>query len=497
MKVLLTNPPWIVAKKRGVVAGSRWSFLTGPGLEGGYKPFPFFLAYAAAVLEQQKHDVGAIDACALDLDEEAFIGEIRKKSPDILVMEIATASAKPNLMLCKRIKEEVGCSVVLCGPHVSALPREILLQNEFIDYVLIGEYEFTLRGLIQALENGENLNGVKGIALRRNGDVIITPRRPPIDPLDQLPYPARHLFPMDRYNEPFCRHSPNLQMLTSRGCPYRCIFCLWPQVLYGERRHRAHTPERVANEVEHVVGKYHPQEIYFDDDTGTISKKRILDICKLFQERGINIKWSIMGHILTVDKEMLEKMAEVGCVGIKFGVESADLEILRKAKKDMDLNKVGQVVRWCKDLDIKCHLTFTFGLPGETKKSIEKTIKFALGLDPDSMQFSMTVPFPGTELYELAKHNGWLVSEDWDDYDGARCSVISYPWLHAKEIENAFTLATSLWALRKTIKRGEVIKFVTSIVKSQGPKEALLTVVSRLPYLVKYPRFRSGKTPES
>lgn len=479
MRVLLTNPPWVTDERRGVVAGSRWSHSIT-----GYKPFPFFLAYAAAVLEEGGHEVMAIDAVASDLDDESFIREVRRFSPEVTVMETSTPSIKSNLVVAERVKEETECRLVLCGPHVSALPEEAL-RNEFVDFVAIGEYEFTLLELVEALEERRDPR-VRGIAFRTREGVTVTERRPPVDPLDRLPFPARHLFPMHAYHELFCQHRPNLQMLTSRGCPYRCIFCLWPSTIYFGRKHRPHSPGRVVNEMEHVIEEYNPREIYFDDDTATLPRDRILEICALIRERGISAKWSMMGHVMTVDREMLGEMAAAGCIGIKFGVESADPEILRRSKKYLKLEKVKRVVGWCKELGIKSHLTFLLGLPGESVDSIKKTINFALSVDPDSVQFSIAVPFPGTEFYALAKKEGWLISEDWSNYDGARCSVVSYPTLSSRAIEDAYRLAVRSWMFKKALGRGEGFRMLASVVRDGGLLGAIKRVALTIPYFLRY-----------
>lgn len=446
MKVLITNPPWIIdrgfTKRLGVRAGSRWPFTIEAQRSisiPSYLPFPFFLAYAAAVLEKNDFDVLLIDAIAEEMNNDEFVKKIKEYKPDLVLLETSTPSIDIDLAMAKRIKDEIKdqSRIALCGPHVSVLGEEVLKENNFIDYILVGEYEYTLLDLVR----GSNMRDILGLIYRQGNKIQVNPRRPVIEDLDELPWPARHFLPMDKYSDAFCGLPlPSLQIWASRGCPYKCIFCMWPEVMYGGHRYRARDPVKVVDEIEWCIQEYGFKSIYFDDDIFNIGKDRILRLSQEMKRR-IRLPWGIMARADTMDREMLETMSENGLYALKYGVESGTQEILNRSGKDLDLNKVTEMVKFAKEFGIKVHLTFTFGLPGETKETIQKTINYAAELDPDSVQFSLVTPFPGTRYFEMADKEGFLVSKNWTDYDGARKSVIRTNNLSAEDLKEALCLA--------------------------------------------------------
>lgn len=450
MKVFLGNAPWRSGDRVGIRAGSRWPFTTKCEEKvPGYLPFPFFLAYATAVLEENDVDVNLVDGIAEGYDEEEFIGKIEKFKPDLVLLETSTPTIYVDLEIAKKIKERFGCEIALAGPHASVMYSDIM-KEDFVDYTLVGEYEYTLLDLVKHMEKGDDLREVKGLVYRENGERRINERRPPIENLDELPLPARHFLPMYSYNDEFAGMlKPNTQIWASRGCPFGCIFCLWPKVMYGSRKHRARDPIKVVDEMEWLIDKYKFKSIFFDDDTFNIGKKRVIALAKEIKERGIDIPWSIMASAQTMDKEMLEAMKKAGLVSLKYGVESGDQEIINRAKKGLDLNKLRDVVKTTKEMGIKTHLTFMFGLPGETWDTVRKTINFALELDPDSIQFSICTPFPGTEYFEWADKNGLLLTKDWRMYDGARSAVIKTESMSNDDLEEAWEMANKAWSRHK------------------------------------------------
>jgi radical SAM superfamily enzyme YgiQ (UPF0313 family) len=251
---------------------------------------------------------------------------------------------------------------------------------------------------------------------------------------------------MFNYNDNFADlPRPNVQMWASRGCPFRCIFCVWPQLMYNSNRYRTRDPVDVVDEMEWLVNEYGFRAVYFDDDTFNIGKERILRICDEINQRGLNIPWAVMARADTSDKETLEKMAKAGLYAIKYGVESGVQELVDRCGKALDLGKVKEAVEITKALGIKVHLTFTFGLPGETRETIKRTIDFAVELEPDSVQFSLTVPFPGTRYFEILDRSGLLLSKNWTEYDGSYLTVIRSEELSREELEEAIKEAYSKW----------------------------------------------------
>jgi len=450
MRIFLGNPPWRIGNRLGVRAGSRWPF-TMEVPEGTrlppYIPFPFFLAYAAAVLERKRIPVMLIDGIAEGLTEEEYIAKVSAFNPDLVLHETSTASIATDLRIAQKIKESTYARVALAGPHVSVLTERILTENAFVDFILVGEYELTLLDLCAHLMNATPLGEVNGLSFRKPDDAIQTnPRRPSLKDLDSLPWPARHYLPMERYRDAFCdMPHPMLQMWASRGCPYKCIFCLWPDVMYGDHEYRVRDPGDVADEVEYCQKKYGYKSFYFDDDTFNLGKARIITLCREIKKRNLGIPWAAMCRADAIDEEMLRQMKDAGLIAVKYGIESASQEIVNSSGKKLDLKKAEKAIELTRKLGIRFHLTFTFGLPGETDKTIKKTIDYALEKDPDCLQFSLVTPFPGTEYHERLKKTGNIVAGSWEEYDGSGKSVIRTDCLPKEELEHWLREAYRLW----------------------------------------------------
>ena len=483
MKVLLVNMPWIDNEEfYGLRAGSRWPHLRMKKEHLPYYPFPFWLAYAAAVLKEAGHAVVLKDCIAEGMAKEEFMDWVKKLSPDAAVLETATASIYNDLELTKRIQEETGTATILCGPHVTALPRNAL-ENEFVDYVLIGEYEYALKNLVNALGAGKDTKGLKGVCSRDGSKIIINARAPLIEDLNEMPYPLRDSLPMKKYIDPFCKHSPNAQMISSRGCPNQCIFCLEP-VVYGKRNYRMRSAENVVDEMEYLIEGYKVKEIYFDDSSFSVNRTRVDKICQEIMSRGIDIYWSCMADS-KLRKDTLKKMNSAGCTALKFGVETADMQILKNVHKPFSSQDAKAVVKNCKDVGIETHATFVFGLPGETQETIEETMEFAFELGTDTAQFSSVIPFPGTELFEIAKKNNWLVTKDWSMYDGQNV-IIEYPGLKGDEVARAVHRARKKIFLRVATNPRQFLQYSRMIYKYSGFSGLFDTAKEKMRYLLWY-----------
>jgi len=448
MKILLANPSYKVSldkkyEKYFIRSGSRWphSGVKRKGTIPHYLPFPFYLAYSAALLKNNGFDVDVLDAIALDMDEEKFIEYIRKTSPEYLLFEITTPTVNYDLFLVDKLKNIFkDLKIIVTGAHPTVFPEEIL-KNSKVDFVLRGEYEEILLNLMNTLKNNGDLLSVKGIAFKKGENIVKTPETPLIEPLDKLPYPLREYFPAAWKSKPtiywdgFCQMRPAIQMHASRGCPYRCDFCLWNQVIYRSGKYRTFSTKRVVDEMEYVKNKYGAREIYFDDDDFTINKNFVIEACEEIKKRNLKIKWSCMGDAININKRVMEKMSEAGCIGIKFGVESGSERVLKYLGKPVDLKKVRQIVRWCEYYKIKTHATFSLGLYNDDKESIEETKKFIYSLNVDTIQLSISTPFPGTEFYKKAEEDGFLRTKEWGKYDGKASEVYTHPKLEWKYVE--------------------------------------------------------------
>ena len=457
MKILLLNPPYRIKvndkyEKYFVRAGSRWPYseykkIKEPSI---YRPFPFFLAYAAKLLFNNNYSVEVVDGVGLQYFNKDFLEKVLSKNSDVIIIEIVPFAIENDINIVKEIKSKKKDSVIIAvGPFVSLLFDYIKEKNVF-DYVINGEYEFAVLNLVNSLNSGRS-EKIKGVISQNNFCNNFLENTDLIEPLDTLPFPYREIFPcndkpdMNVYWDVFCQLRPAVQMHTSRGCPYKCYFCLWNQVLYKEGKYRTFSVKYVVDEMEEIVKKFNAKEIYIDDDDFTINKNRVKEICDEIIKRNLKTKWSCMGDIINLNEEIIYKMSEAGCFGIKFGVESVSKNVLKEIGKPVNIDKVKNVVKWCTKFGIRTHATFTFGLLGETKETMRETLDFAKSLDTDSVQFSIATPYPGTKFYDVVLENNFIKNFDWLNYDGSCNSVINYSQLSSADIESFYKNALKEW----------------------------------------------------
>ena len=420
MRICLINPPRIHPKS--------W------GKPNVFQPLE--LAYVAALLEGQ-HKIHIMDAPTegrgnleeidgtkyrVGLANKEIADRIKQWSPEIIGIHIPFSgwwkTAYEVASTAKGINEDI--ITILSGLYPSARPEDALMHPN-IDFVVLGEAEYTMSELVETLEHRTkaNLQEVKGIGFIENGAAVFTPPRPVIQDLDSLPFPARHLLPMKDYfaaakeNPPRGEiHKPWTMMITSRGCPHNCIFCS-VHIVMG-RTWRGRSPENVVDEIENVVNTYNIKQIDFLDDNMTLDKKRMEMICNLIVKRGLDIEWYTPNGVRadSLDKNLLTRMRASGCKKIRIAPESGVQRVVDKIiKKKQDLEKVENAVILCKKLGIKVGCFFIIGLIGETKADIQATIMYAYKLrklGADSFYFSYATPLYGTELYEQAKQGGFI-----------------------------------------------------------------------------------------
>jgi radical SAM superfamily enzyme YgiQ (UPF0313 family) len=486
VKVFLFNPLYIFPldgkrERYYIRSGSRWphSGIKRRGTLPHYLPFPFFLAYAAAWLKKEGFEVVTCDCVALDMPPEDLLARIEAEKPDLLFFETATPTIKFDLDLAGRIKRRPGgARLALGGPHSSVYPVETLEKNPAIDFVIIGEYEESLVELARALRDNLPAAEVKGLAYRAEGGVKLSAPRGLIEPLDKLPAPAHGLFPASWRPDPgvywdgFCQHRPALQMHASRGCPYRCDFCLWNQVMYSNGKYRTFPASRIVDEMESLKRLYGAKEIYFDDDDFTILAPQVEAIAGEISARGLDIKWSCMGDAVNLSRELVEKMAASGCVGIKFGVESGSPRVLKSLGKPLDLEKARQVTDWCGAVGIRTHATFSLGLPEDDMESLLETLKFLEDFNADSIQVSICTPFPGTRFFRKAEAEKLLKTVDWEKYDGKAGDVLKHPRVDLGAVEKLRVRAVRRWLLRRLVSPSwlaKQVRYSFRLLRGLGP----------------------------
>lgn len=388
-EVLLINPPMLEDGK----------FIDG---YKGTRPVipPLGLAYIAKVLENHNHKVRIFDGMIEEMPMEK-LAEMATYY-DYIGMTSTTFTALQMHRLAKAIKEAgKNTQIIAGGPHATIVPKEVLSDRN-IDIIIIGEGEETMLDIA----SGKEPKDIKGIGYKKEKKLIFTEPRPLMQNLDDIPIPARHLLKMDRYHasELRARKHPALHMLSSRGCPHNCSFCS-NKILHRQML-RTHSPERVVEEMEILMNRYHAKEIHFWDDNLALKKDRILEICRLIRERGIDIPWNCEARVDTIDEERLKAMKEAGCYQISYGIESGSDRVLKMVNKNITTEQIKETIKSTNNIGIESRGYFMFGFVGETLQEMEQTLKFSKSIGLDYASYATLVPLPGSLEYERAKKEG-------------------------------------------------------------------------------------------
>jgi anaerobic magnesium-protoporphyrin IX monomethyl ester cyclase len=437
MKVCLTNPSWRETGRSGIRSGSRVPNIIS-GMEHTFIPFPFPLAYTASYLESHGVEVHLIDAIAEEMTEEEYLRRISACAPDLIINELSTASYHIDLEWIRRLRSSFSSKIAVCGTHPSALPGETLADCNEIDAVIIGEMEETTLELVQELGHPAAWPHIDGLAFRSmSGDTIVNKRRKLIADIDSLPYPKRSGLPMQKYC--VAGFAPTaLFMYASRGCPYLCNFCLWPQTIYGRGQVRLRRPAAVVEEIRSVMAAHGPfNSIYFDDDTFNIGRERMFEFADAMKTLPALVPWGCNARPDLFDREILTSLKEAGLFSIRIGIESGDPEILKRVKKNLDLGDVRRCIDLAHDCGIAVHASYTIGLSGESWESVRKTVEFAKSISPDSVAFTVTSPYPGTAYHDEVSGQGFLQTRDWRKYNGIDHAVFRTETLSPDEIVEA------------------------------------------------------------
>ena len=444
MRVLVLNPPFKFRFDRS----GRWH-ASPRGMSLWY---PKWLAYTVGLLEREGHKVCFIDAPAESISIRKLEQRIKKFDPGLIVCDTSTAGFSYESRFCSQLKSQTDAYIAMVGTHVSALPEVSLKDAKAVDFVAIGEYDFTILELADALAKGRDINGIKGIVYRHGEKIIRSDPRPYIENLDSLPFVTevyrKHLN-IKNYSLDFLRY-PYVDLMTGRGCPYRCVYCLWPQTLMG-RKYRVRSLDNIFQELDYILANIKGvKEIFFDDDTFTANRNTLKKFCNRVIEEGYDFTWSINCRPDIVDKEHIDLMAKAGCRLVVVGYESGSQQMLDNIKKGTKIDEMKIFTKLCKSAGIKIHGDFMIGLPGETRGTIQQTINLAKQMMPDTFQISIATPYPGTEFYRWLQENGYLITENFDEWldgDGQQRCVISYPNLSPDEMKNALKKAVTTYYL--------------------------------------------------
>jgi anaerobic magnesium-protoporphyrin IX monomethyl ester cyclase len=448
------------------------------------------LAQMAALFPDYRVEV--VDAIPLRMDWAAFEQLLEEKRPRYYVTQV-TAPTLRNDMYGTFLARSLGAKTIAFGTHVTPIPRETMRAFPSLDFVLRGEPELTLRELVDTLEQANptaqrpkpqsegwwpgmepefrerlhklfteadpewqpawlnlepetrNLTSIKGLVWREANEVVVNPDRPFIHNLDDLPLPRHDLLPLEAYRAPLIRN-PYAFVVTSRGCPGGCRFCI-KHVSYGNSV-RFRSPENILAEME-LLADLGVRSIHMYADLFTVSREQVMGLCELMLERDLRLQWTCNSRVDFVDPEMLRLMGQAGCRWVSWGIESGSEDVLRHARKGITLEQVEQALVWSRKAGIRNWGYFIIGLPGETEQTIKETIRFSKRLPLDLVLFHIAAPYPGSPLFFEVVEKGWFrPGTCWEQVDMDRSTVLDYPNLRAEELERWAQRAFRSWALR-------------------------------------------------
>lgn len=381
---------------------------------------PLGITYIASVLEQEGYSVEIIDLNVENIKDEDILEKVDNSNIVGITGMITEYREVLRLVnIIKKFNREI--KIVLGGPLATTIPRE-LLQISQADIVVLGEGEKTIAELISRIKTGDNLASIKGIAYKDDNHIDISGPADPIIDIDTIPFPARHLLYMDKYLGNHFKsfgfrskefdNIKSTNLISSRGCPYNCTFCF--KEMWGHKW-RGRRPANIVEEMKLLNREYGVNGFLFNDDTFVLDRKRVFEFCQLLKALNMGLIWYCNGRVNLMTKELLKTMHDAGCLGICYGIESGNQQILNSMKKNIKLDNIREVVKWTKEAGIHVSGYFMIGMLDETKASIEETFVFAKELELDYYGFSLTTPIIGTELFNVALERG---QTDRDKIDG-------------------------------------------------------------------------------
>lgn len=407
MRIIFLYPKWT----------SEYGLFGSFAKKAGVYP-PLNLAYLAAIAENLGHEVKIIDGEVENMSLEKMIKETADFNPNLIGITATTPFYHIAAKLAEGLKQKIrDIPIIIGGSHISILKEEAF--SSYFDYAFIGEADFSLPLFLEQYEKGGDLSKVKGILFREKDKIIFTGEADPIFDLDSLPLPARHLLKMDKYKIGTLQGIKNFTpIMTVRGCPFRCIFC--SRKVFGSKV-RKRSPELVIEEIKSIINEYNIRHFIFLDDTLTLDRNHILRICDLIKENKLKITFEGGTRANLLDEELVSRMVRAGLTRISYGLESVDENIRKIMKKDVPLESYITANKLTNKYGVETLNSCMIGLPGETKETVRKTLAF-LRQSPEIKQanISIAVPYPGTELYEMAKRGDYGLKLMYDDFSKFR-----------------------------------------------------------------------------
>lgn len=438
---------------------------------------PLGLGYLASVLLNANFDVQLIDG--FDQRLTSVAKRIQTYDPDLIGITCNTGIRCDSLHLAHMIKKwKPNSTVVLGGPHVTALPDQVLTHYPQVDYIIRGEGERTIVELAEKLSKKQDVDSILGISYAdRNGKIHHNADRPFIEDLDTIPFPAWQYFDLDSY-EPYEDIPENLNKLrkapviSTRGCPYNCSFCY--STFWG-RRYRFRSPRNVVEELRLLHDKYNVRYIRFFDDSFTVRAERVLEICRLIHESGLDLTWRCEARVDNVNREMLTQMAKAGCHLVEFGVESGSPLILKNIRKGITIDQIQSAFKMAKETGIQTKAFIMVGSPGETLDTVKATLGLLEAIHPDLVTVFKAMVLPNSELYDKMINSGKITESVWLD------EKIDFPYFtmewSERNLDEFYNIIFHSYSL-KHLDKWNLLKYGLRIF-AKNPRRAL----RRVPYL--------------
>ena len=457
LDALLINPPWI-SKDENI-----WH-----GIKSAMPPLG--LLSVAAYAEKMGFSVAVLDIHVEKLSADEVAERVKELRPRVVGLSVVTATANASHSIARLLKKtEPDCLVVFGGAHPETVPEEVLC-NLSVDVVVRGDGEETFVELLA----GRPLFEVAGISYREGREVLHNPSRVVEMNLDKYPFPAYHLVPMHKYYPAIGAYKrlPAINMVMTRGCPGKCNFCNSAKTVL-----RTRSAEHVVEEIKHLKQAYGIREIQFYDDTFTVMKQNVMKFCSLMAEARLDVTWAAFVRADCFSEEMAKAMKAAGCHQLLCGVESGDEQILRTLGKPIDRERTRAFVKIARRVGIDTRTAFIFGNQGETVASMQRTLDYSLELDADIALYNICTPYPGTQLYKWAKENGYLVTDEWSDYE-LSSMVMRLPTVSEAEIQRFYQDAHQKFYLRPISIWRRLVR-VTSLSQIRDLVHAFFYIVLR------------------
>lgn len=445
MKILMLNPPFLNKYSKS----SRSPAVT----KSGTIYFPLWLSYATGVLDRAGHEIKLIDAPAKCYTNEETLKEVRVFKPELTVIDTSTASINSDLRFAEMIKKELPeTKICLVGTHATACVTEIIPKHHYIDFIARHEYDYTLPELAQAIEGKISIADVKGISYKTDEGLVENADREYIHNLDELPFVSevykKHLDIKDYF---YAHVSyPTVSIFSSRGCPSKCFYCMYSQVMFG-KAYRKRSAQNLYDEIKYIENEFpEVKEILIDDDNFAVDQKNVQEFCRLMIENKSRLKWVVQCRV-TLTYETMRLMKKAGCRLVVVGFESGSQKVLDGMKKGITIEQSLAFNVAAKKAGMRVHGCFMVGNPGETKETMRETLEFSKKLRLDTVQFFPLIVYPGTEAYDWAKSNSYITAKQYDEWvtpDGMHNCVLSTSEVSAQELVEFCDYARKKFYLR-------------------------------------------------